>query len=661
MSKGYVTTIRERCRMCYTCIRECPAKAIRVKDGQAEVIPDRCIVCGNCLRVCSQQAKQYPDSVGDVDALLAGSGKVVACLAPSFPAEFHEISESLLVGMIRKLGFDDVCEVSFGADLVARAYRRVLDADDGQRYIATSCPAVVSYIERFYPHLVPSLLPIVSPMVATARAVRRLHGEDVSVVFIGPCVGKKMEADSNRLAGDIDAVLTFGELRRMFRCQGVEAESVSESDFDPPHGGLGGLLPIGRGMLQVAELPEDLKSGEIVAVEGHSHVREAVKEFSAGDLGARLLEALCCEGCIMGAGIDNRLPLFNRRRRVRQYVCRREQRIDRDTWQFTMAGMDDLDLTRSFSVEDQRKPAPAPEQIRTILAGMGKHGLEDELNCGACGYDTCREHAVAIHQGLAENAMCLPHTIDKLSRALEQVEQSNQRLASAQEALAQSEKLASVGQLAAGVAHEVNNPLGAVLMYSHLVRDECPKDSRIREDIELIIEQAGRCKKIVAGLLDFARQNKVAREPTNLHELVHRTVRTLPVPAGVRVEVRQLSDSPAADVDQDQIVQVLTNLIGNAVDAMHGTGTIRIDLNGDERGAALRVCDTGDGIPQENLKKIFEPFFTTKRVGEGTGLGLAVTYGIVKMHGGDIRVDSNADPTQGPTGTTFTVTLPRLR
>jgi len=198
-------------------------------------------------------------------------------------------------------------------------------------------------------------------------------------------------------------------------------------------------------------------------------------------------------------------------------------------------------------------------------------------------------------------------------------------------------------------------------MYSHLMRDECPQDSPLLADIELIIEQAGRCKKIVAGLLDFARQNKVAREPTNLHELVQRAVRAIPVPAETRIEIRQLSDSPAADVDQDQIVQVLNNLVGNAVDAMQGRGTIRIDLNGNEKGATLQVRDTGDGIPEENLKKIFEPFFTTKRLGEGTGLGLAVTYGIVKMHGGDIRVESNADPAQGPTGTTFTVTLPRLR
>ena len=176
-ANGYVTTIRERCRMCYTCIRECPAKAIRVKDGQAEVIPERCIACGNCVRVCSQQAKQYPDSVGEVERLLAADRKVIACVAPSFPAEFHEIGEGVLVGMIRELGFDYVCEVSFGADLVAKRYRAVVESAEERRFIATSCPAVVCYIERFYPHLVSSLLPIVSPMVASARAVRRIHGK----------------------------------------------------------------------------------------------------------------------------------------------------------------------------------------------------------------------------------------------------------------------------------------------------------------------------------------------------------------------------------------------------------------------------------------------------------------------------------------------------
>ena len=191
MDTALITTVKERCRMCYTCVRECPAKAIRIYDGQAEVIGARCIACGNCVRVCSQQAKQVADSIDRVDQLLAGNRPVVVCLAPSFPAEFTEIPYEQLVGMLRALGFGGVHEVSFGADLVARQYRRLLSGDSVHRFIATSCPAIVGYVERYHPEMVASLAPIVSPMVAMARAVRHLADEEIEIVFIGPCIAKK--------------------------------------------------------------------------------------------------------------------------------------------------------------------------------------------------------------------------------------------------------------------------------------------------------------------------------------------------------------------------------------------------------------------------------------------------------------------------------------
>ena len=159
-----VSTIRERCRVCYTCVRECPAKAIRISSGQAEVIDARCIGCGNCVRVCSQGAKRVLDSVDDVRALLAGPEPVAACLAPSFPAEFTEMTTDQLVGMVRKLGFDSVHEVGFGADLVAARYKELLDEHPDRRYIATTCPAITSYVERFHPDLVSHLAPVVSPI-----------------------------------------------------------------------------------------------------------------------------------------------------------------------------------------------------------------------------------------------------------------------------------------------------------------------------------------------------------------------------------------------------------------------------------------------------------------------------------------------------------------
>lgn len=645
--------------MCYTCVRECPAKAIRIVDGQAEVVGTRCIVCGNCVRVCSQQAKQVAESIGPVRVLLAGSRPVVACVAPSFPAEFTEIPYPQLVGMIRALGFAAVHEVSFGADLVARQYRRLLAEETDHRFIATSCPAIVAYVERYHPEMAISLAPIVSPMVAMARAVRRLSDEDVEIVFIGPCTAKKAEADSPRVAGEISAVLTFPELRRMFALAGIEPGGVEPSDFDPPHGAVGGVFPIGRGMLQTAGIQEDLMTGEVVATEGRIHTFEAIREFSAGDLGARLLEALCCEGCIMGAGMDSELPLFNRRRHVRLFAAERVEQLDRVAWDRAMEELDDLDLSRHFQADDQRVAAPAAETLAGILKRLGKGTVEDELNCGACGYETCRDHAIAIYKGLAEHEMCLPNTIDQLRVALKEVEQSKEQLANAQEALMHSEKLASMGQLAAGIAHEVNNPLGVVLMYAHLLLDESTPDAETREDLQLIVEQADRCKKIVAGLLHFARQNRVIRAEANVSEMVDRLLKVFQIPKNVTLRVSHELEDPVARIDRDQLGQVLTNLVSNAIGAMPDGGELVVRTAGDAEEVSISVTDTGCGIPEENRQKIFEPFFTTKHIGKGTGLGLAVSYGIVKMHRGDIEVESNADPKTGPTGTTFRLILPR--
>ncbi|MEN6497354.1 MAG: ATP-binding protein, partial [Thermoguttaceae bacterium] len=261
--------------------------------------------------------------------------------------------------------------------------------------------------------------------------------------------------------------------------------------------------------------------------------------------------------------------------------------------------------------------------------------------------------------GLAESEMCLPFTIEQLRRAVKEVEESNRQLAEAQEVQVQLEKMASMGQLAAGIAHEVNNPLGVVLMYAHLLLDSCDSGSPLREDLVMIAEQADRCKKIVAGLLHFARQNKLVRYPADLREQVDRALKTIRIPDNITLQVEHDLEDPVAEIDRDQIVQVLTNLITNAIAAMDKGGTLTVQTGGDDRRVFLRVRDTGVGIPEENLKKIYEPFFTTKPMGKGTGLGLAVTYGIIKMHCGDIRVQSNTNAAAGPTGTTFTVTLPR--
>jgi signal transduction histidine kinase len=489
--------------------------------------------------------------------------------------------------------------------------------------------------------------------------MRQMYGDDLKIVFIGPCIAKKVEAQSEAVAGEIDAVLIFPELRRLCADHGIFPDSVQAGEFDPPHGAAGGLFSVSRGILQAAELQEDLMTGEVIATQGRSHMLEAIKEFAEGDLGSKLLEVLCCEGCIMGPGVSCDLPMFNRRRHVRTYVCHRMNRLDREQWQNDMDRFTDMDLHRGYHADDQRIPIPDKTALTAIMHRMGKFSLADELNCGACGYDTCIEHAIAIHKKLAENEMCLPNTIDQLRVALSELKMSHEELATTQEALLQSEKLAGMGQLAAGIAHEVNNPLGVVLMYAHLLLDECDPQSKIREDLAMITEQADRCKKIVAGLLHFARQNKVCRTPVDIRDVVDRTMHAFVLPENVALRVEHELANPTAEIDRDQIVQVLTNLVANAVAAMEGKGTLTIRTSDNQNDVRIAVTDSGCGIPPDNLKKIFDPFFTTKQMGKGTGLGLAVSYGIIKMHSGDIRVQSQADPAVGPTGTTFTVTLPR--
>ena len=653
-----VTTIKERCRICFTCVRECPAKAIRIADGQAEVLPKRCIGCGNCVRVCSQNAKLVYDSTPVVRTLLESGAAVGALVAPSFPADFTDCSWREFVGMLRALGFRYVHEVGFGADLVARRYRQIMDQKNEQRYIATTCPAVIAFVEQYHPDLTPFLAPVVSPMIAMARAFRRMRGREAKAVFIGPCIAKKGEVASENVPNELNAAITFIELRQLLSDAGISPDRVVPSDFDPPHASLGGLFPVSRGLLQTADLAEDILHGEVTVAGGH-HFVQALCEFADGDLTTRLLEILACDGCIMGPAISSDAPLFRRRAQVSRYVRDRQASLDPERLRSDIAAFDDLDLSRPFKVYDQRPGAFPPHELKGVLARMGKHNPADELNCGACGYDTCRDHAAAILGGLAETEMCLPYAIETLHNTVRELASSNRQLASTQEALLNSERLASMGQLAAGIAHEVNNPLGVVLMYTHLLLEEHGEDQWLQQDLKTIVEQADRCKKIVAGLLNFARQTKVLRQPLNLCDLVERTLHTLPPPANVTIEISDPMDNPMADLDRDQIAQVLTNLISNAYHAMEGGGLLKVRTSGNHGNVCFQVSDTGPGIPRENLTKVLEPFFTTKQIGKGTGLGLAVSYGIVKMHNGQITVESNADASKGPTGSTFTVNLPR--
>ena len=523
-----VYTIKELCRTCYTCVRECPAKAIRIAGGQAEVITDRCIACGNCTKVCSQGAKVFLNTIDRVIKLLQDEENVAAIVAPSFPAEFLEFKDyRLFVGMIRALGFKYVCEVSFGADIVADRYRQLI-SENREFYITSDCPSIVNYVRFYHPDLVDKLAPIVSPMVAMGRVVRKKYGEDIKIVFIGPCVAKKAESN------EINEALTFTELRDLFQMKGIKQGTSSLSDFDMPVGGRGAIFPVARGLLQTANINDDAITGNIIAAEGRIGFQEALKEFEAGLINNQHMELLCCEGCIMGPGLSKTGKQYSRRSRVISYVNLKMSEMDIDAWKEAFNEFSTLDLSVSYRAEDNRFDLPDERDIEEILISMGKITKKDQLDCGACGYESCVEHAIAIKKGFAEVEMCLPYTIEKLHKSVEDLALSNEKLSSMRQALKQSEKLAHMGQLSAGIAHELNNPLGVVIMYSNILLDECQADDPVREDLKLIVEQAGRCKKIVAGLLNFARKSQVNHQLVNVKELIIHSCEGVIIPENIK-------------------------------------------------------------------------------------------------------------------------------
>jgi len=654
-----VSTIKEKCRRCYTCVRKCPAKAIKVEDGQAKVVAERCIACGSCIKVCPQEAKAIRDSIAPVKDLFWNSPEIIACLAPSFPAAFPQAKPGQIITAVRSLGFPEVMEVAFGADLVAKAHARLAKRNPNKLFISSPCPALVLYIEKYFPSLVDHLAPIVSPMVAMGRVIKRSLRPGAKVVFIGPCIAKKEEIDDPKVAGDVDAVLTFVELDQMFQEAGLILEKLPESAADGPLPRLGRIFPVPGGLLRSAAMKEDICQNRILVTEGKAACTQILEEILEGAVEAKFLDLLFCEGCINGPGFPNDLSAFARKELVASYVQSRLKAEGEGRHKADIRKYSRVALQRNFRPDDRRLTTPSPDIIREILRRTNKIHPEDELNCGACGYASCQEKASAVYWGLAENEMCLPYLIDQLEENLSQLAQSHAELRETQQQLIQSEKMASVGQLAAGVAHEINNPLGTILLYSHMILEKLEQKDDRREELDTIAKEAARCRDIVRGLLDFARQRKLQVENVNVNKILEETLSLVAAqPSFQRVKVLTTLDPslPPTGGDPVQLKELFLNILSNAGEAMPKGGTVTVSsrfLDGAARQIEVMIRDTGQGISPENLDKIFMPFYTTKKIGQGTGLGLAIAYGIVKMHRGAIEVKSKVGE-----GTVFWVKLP---
>jgi signal transduction histidine kinase len=594
--------------------------------------------------VCVTGAKRVESDTSLVWQLLSQSDNyIIAVVSSSFPAAMPEVAPGSFVSALKKLGFNEVMEDSFGAELIGKEYRRILSNQTGKPLLSSNCPAVVNYIEKYYPKLIGYMAHIVSPTIATGRFIKQHYNKKAKVVFIGPCVAKKDEARKASNRGVVDAVLTFAELKEMFMAKNIAPEKEPEADFSGPTPNLGRLMSISGGLAKIAGLSEDILKNEVISANGSEAVSKILNEFALGEINAKLINLYFCHGCVGGPVIDNDLSIYRREELVARYALKgsNPEQTERDLKKYS-----DIDLGRQFITQNVRLALPDDAEIEDVLRKMNRINPEEQFNCGACGYSTCHELAVAVSEGLAEIEMCWPYL--------------HKHMQETQEGLIQAEKMTSLGQLAASVAHEINNPLSGVLIYTQLMAKKLKSDN-FAPDVALdylfkMETELNRSTKLVRSLLDFSRQSVPEFWEVDLNEIVDRSY-DLGIHSAEMQNVRVLKelspDLPKIVADFGQIQQVCTNLIMNAIQAMPSGGTLTISTLSEGEQVLIEVTDTGVGISHDNMKKIFTPFFTTKKDQKGVGLGLAISYGIVQRHQGKIDIISKEGE-----GTTFRVFLP---
>jgi iron only hydrogenase large subunit-like protein len=498
-----ILTEKEKCNLSFTCIRTCPAKAIKIADGYAQIISSRCISCGHCVTMCANHAITVRDEKQQMRELIKSGQTVAALCDPAISGEFTDITDyRKFVAMIRSIGFQLVTESAFGVDLVAIQYHQLFDHFEGKYYISTKCPPVVDFVEREHPELVDNLAPIVPPHIAMAKVIHKKYGDNVKIVYITGCVAAKDDVHHfNRSDGKIDAVITFLELRELFHEMGITENSVAFSEFDPPVSRKGGLFPISHGMLQAVEINQDLLNSSIIITEGRTNFLQSIKEFTTDVELLQHLDLFYCRGCHMGPGCSPNGKRYHRRSQVIQYVKKRLDGIDIRQWERDTEEFSRLDLSRGFKAHDRRLPIPSEERIHQVLHEMGKQKVEDQLGCGACGYPTCREFAVAYIQGLTNYEMCYTYTNQKLHTYIQKVNASNEKLKRTQEALVQSEEKARQGEMAARQAADTITAMLDKLKAGVVIVDDNLKIIESNKVfINMLGEDAQQLDEVIPGL-----------------------------------------------------------------------------------------------------------------------------------------------------------------
>lgn len=393
-----LTLKKSNCKNCYKCIRHCPVKAIRFSGNQAHIIGNECILCGQCFVVCPQNAKEIASETEKVRVMLDSGDPVIVSLAPSFVASYDGVGIGAMRDALKKLGFYDAEETAIGATIVKTEYERMLESGEHDVLISSCCHSVNLLIQKYFPSVLGCLADIYSPMQAHCADIKRRH-PNAKTVFIGPCVAKKDEAEYYE--GTADAVLTFEELNELFKKENIVPEKVMDYDshsrarFFPTTGGI------------LKTMRQDAPGYTYMAVDGVENCIAALRDIESGSIHKCFIEMSACVGSCVGGPVTEK---YRRSSPIMDYKAVSDFAGDRD---FEVNNPDSNDIRKLFTGIEHKLAMPSEEEIQNVLHQMGKFRPAQELNCGSCGYNTCREKAIAVCQGKAEVSMCLPFLKDK--------------------------------------------------------------------------------------------------------------------------------------------------------------------------------------------------------------------------------------------------------
>ena len=393
-----LTLKKSNCKNCYKCIRHCPVKAIRFSGNQAHIIGNECILCGQCFVVCPQNAKEIVDETEKVKVLLQSGAPVIVSLAPSFIANYDGVGINSMRKALKQLGFYDVEETAIGATIVKNEYERMIADEERDIIISSCCHSINLLIQKHFPFALEYLADVISPMQAHCNDIKQRY-QNAKTVFIGPCVAKKDEAEHYN--GIVDAVLTFEELTEWLKAENIELEQELDNDvcsrarFFPTTGGV------------LKTMNQENTGFTYLALDGVENCIAALKDIESGLIHKCFLEMSACVGSCMGGPV---MEKYHRTETVKDYIAIAQYAGAKD---FEVSQPKAVELKKHFEFIEQRSPQPSEYEINNVLRQMGKFKPSQELNCGSCGYNTCREKAIAIIQGKAEISMCLPFLKDK--------------------------------------------------------------------------------------------------------------------------------------------------------------------------------------------------------------------------------------------------------